>query len=109
MDWQFLYGEAQKDAFLNLVRKTPEERDVAAVERSKAACAKMLAVLEEALARQPWLSGARFGIGDIPMGVYVHTWFTLPIERPDIPHLADWYRRLRERPGYASQVAIPLS
>ncbi|QKS00986.1 glutathione S-transferase [Sphingomonas sp. CL5.1] len=109
MDWQFLYGEAQKDAFLNLVRKAPEERDTAAVERSKAACAKMLTVLEDALAREPWLSGTRFGIGDIPMGVYIHTWFTLPIERPDMPRLADWYRRLRERPGYAGRVAIPLS
>ncbi len=109
MDWQFLYGEAQRDAFVNLVRKTPEERDMAAVERSAVACAKQVAILDRALAERPWLSGERFGVGDIPMGVYIHTWFTLPIARPEVPHVADWYRRLRDRPGYAANVMIPLS
>ncbi|WP_298668042.1 glutathione S-transferase family protein [uncultured Sphingomonas sp.] len=109
MDWQFLYGEAQRHAFVNLVRKAPGERDMAAVERSVAACAKMLAVLEDALGRSPWLSGQQFGIGDMPMGVFIHTWFALPIERPEFPHIADWYRRLQERRGYASHVMIPLS
>ncbi|MFT3976952.1 MAG: glutathione S-transferase [Sphingomonas bacterium] len=109
MDWQFLYGEAQRDAFVNLVRKTPEARDMAAVERSATACAKQVAILDQTLAEQPWLSGERFGVGDVPMGVYIHTWFALPIERPDLPYVADWYRRLRDRPGYAANVMIPLS
>ncbi|WEK42737.1 MAG: glutathione S-transferase [Candidatus Sphingomonas colombiensis] len=109
MDWQFLYGEAQRDAFLNLVRKAPEDRDAEAIARSVAACAKMLTVIDDALSRTPWLSGEQFGIGDIPMGVYIHTWFALPIERPELPHIADWYRRLQDRRGYASHVMIPLS
>jgi glutathione S-transferase len=67
MDWQFAYADAQRDLFINLVRKAPDERDMDAVARSVAACAKMLEVLEEALVRDPWLSGASFGIGDIPM------------------------------------------
>ena len=68
-----------------------------------------MAILDAALAERPWLSGDAFGIGDIPMGVYAHSWYALDIDRPDRPHVADWYARLRQRPGYAGCVAIPLS
>jgi glutathione S-transferase len=109
MDWQFTFADAQRDAFLNLVRRAPEDRDQAAIERSAVATGKLMAILDEELARRPWLSGDAFGIGDIPMGVYAHTWFSLPIERPDRPHVAAWYERLKMRPGYAETVMIPLS
>ncbi len=109
MDWQFSYADAQRGAFLNLVRRTQEQRDHAAITRSAEACAKEMAILDRALGERPWLSGDAFGIGDVPMGVYAYTWFTLDIPRPELPHLADWYGRLKTRPGYASQVMIPLT
>ena len=109
MDWQFGYADAQRDAFLNLVRRPPEARDAAAIAASAAASAKQMAILDDALSRTPWLSGAAFGIGDIPMGVYVYTYFSLAIERPSLPHVEDWYARLTMRPGYAEQVMIPLT
>lgn len=43
------------------------------------------------------------------MGVYAHTYFTLDIDRPALPHVGDWYGRLQARDGYASQVMIPLT
>jgi glutathione S-transferase len=109
MDWQFSYGDAQRGAFYNLVRAAPADRDMAAVAESARKCGEMMAILDAALAGQRWLSGDDFGIGDVPMGVYAHTWFSLDIERPSRPHVEDWYARLRERPGYASCVMIPLS
>lgn len=109
MDWQFSYAPAQLDAFLNLVRRAPENRDMAAVARSALASATMMAVLDRYLGETRWLSGDDFGLGDIPMGVYAHTYFTLDIERPELPHVSDWYCRLTERSGYASQVMIPLT
>ena len=109
MDWQFDYAELQRDAFLNLIRRPVHERDDEAIARSAAACAKRMAILDCHLVETPWLSGDAFGIGDVPMGVYVHTWFNLAIERPELPHLADWYARLQTRDGYASQVMIPLT
>jgi len=109
MDWQFDYAEAQRDAFLNLVRRPEGERDAEAIKRSASACAAKMAVLDAHLATSQWLSGDSFGIGDIPMGVYAYTWFTLPIERPDLPNVADWYASLQARDGYASQVMIPLT
>jgi glutathione S-transferase len=109
MDWQITYADAQRDAFFNLVRRTPAERDTAVIAASAARCAKQMAILDDALTRSPWLSGDDFGIGDIPMGVYAHTWFTIDIERPALPHIEDWYARIKARPGYAEQVMIPLT
>jgi glutathione S-transferase len=109
MDWQFSYADAQRDAFVNLVRKGPADRDIAAIAAAAQKTGEMMAILDAALSKKPWLSGDDFGIGDIPMGVYAHTWFSLDIERPGRPHVADWYGRLRERPGYAQSVMIPLS
>ena len=109
MDWQFSYADAQRDAFLNLVRRKPGERDEAAMAASAKKSGEAMGILDAALAKQKWLSGGDFGIGDIPMGVYAHTWFTLDIERPERPHVADWYERLKARPGYAKSVMIPLS
>jgi glutathione S-transferase len=108
MDWQATYAEAQRDAFLNLVRKPEGKRDQAAIDRSVTGSAKLLAVLDGYLGETPWLSGADFGIGDIPMGVYAYTWFTLPIARPSLPKLEEWYGRIRQRPAFAS-IAISLS
>ncbi|WP_374145636.1 glutathione S-transferase family protein [Sphingomonas sp. 28-63-12] len=109
MDWQFGYADAQRDAFINLVRRPPEKRDADAVACSVAACAQLMAILNDHLAGAPWLSGAVFGLGDVPMGVYAYTWFTLDIDRPRLDALADWYARLCARPGFARQVMIPLT
>lgn len=109
MDWQGGYAEAQRGAFINFVRTPEAERDQGTIDRSVAASARRLAVLDRYLGETPWLSGADFGVGDIPMGVYAYTWFTLPIPRPSFPNLEAWYARIRTRPGFAVQVAIPLS
>ncbi len=109
MDWQFSYAEAQRDAFINMVRRKPAERDAAAIAASALKSGEMMGILDAALAKQRWLSGDDFGVGDIPMGVYAHTWFTLDIERPARPHVEEWYARLRERPRYAATVMIPLT
>lgn len=109
MDWQFSYADAQRDAFVNLVRRAPDARDADAIARSAAACAKKMAIVEDALAQSPWLSGDAIGLGDIPMGVYAHTWFSLAIERPELPHVRGWYDRLTERAAYRDTVMIPLT
>ena len=109
MDWQFAFADAQRDAFLALVRRSPEERDADALARSARQAGAAMQILDRALAEQPWLSGKGFGVADVPMGVYAHTFFTLDMERPDVPHVRGWYDRLRERPAYAQSVMIPLT
>lgn len=108
MDWQFHYADAQRDAFLGCVRQGKDGTD-AIVARSAGNAIAMMAILDAELAHRNWLSGERFGIADIPMGVYAHTYFSLPVNRPDLRHLVEWYTRLKQRPGYSSQVMIPLT
>jgi glutathione S-transferase len=95
--------------FLGLVRTPPERRDAAAIEASRRQSADLLAMADDALGREPWLSGAEFGMGDIPLGCFAHVWFTLEIERPDLRNLAAWHGRLARRPAYREAVALPLS
>ena len=108
MDWQISYADAQRDAFLQMVRHAPNARDAAAIARSAEATAKMMAILDAELAQRPWLSGPAFGVADIAMGVYAHTWFTIDIPRPAVPHVTAWYAKLRARPAFAT-IAIPLT
>ncbi|WP_022686301.1 glutathione S-transferase family protein [Sphingomonas phyllosphaerae] len=109
MDWQFSYADAQRGAFFNLVRRAAGQRDDEAVAQSIVACGRLMSVLDRQLGEAPWLSGAAFGVADVPMGVYAHTFFALGLDRVPLPHLADWYARLQARPGYADTVMIPLT
>jgi len=64
-DWQIDYADMQRDAFANLVRMAPVERDMAAVELSAARYATRMQILDQNVSEMPWLSGEDFGIGEI--------------------------------------------
>ncbi|PRD41521.1 glutathione S-transferase [Phyllobacterium phragmitis] len=97
------------DIIWHTVRLPEDKRDPAIQARGVAAFAKALEIPEKVLSGQPWLSGTEFGIGDIPLGVFVYAWMELPLDRPDLPHIAAWYERLKERPAYAKSVMTPLT
>ena len=109
MDWQIGYADTQRTMFMQMVRVAPENRDAEAIAASLKQATALMVILNGALEKTRWLSGAAFGLGDIPMGCYVNSWFQLEIERPDLPALEDWYDRLKSRPAYAEHVMIPLS
>ena len=48
-------------------------------------------------------------MGDIPLGAFAYAWFEMPIQRPELPHLTDWYARLQQRPAYRKGVMTPLT
>lgn len=110
MDWSVttLYPHF-RDIFWNLVRERPENRDMQAVEKGCTRCGELLGMVDAVLARQPFLSGERLGIGDIPLGCYAYGYFELPISRPDLPNLTAWYQGLKARPAYRKAVVIPLT
>jgi glutathione S-transferase len=47
------------------VRTPPEQRDPAAIAAGISACEALFAMLDDELAKMPWLSGEQFGLGDI--------------------------------------------
>ena len=95
--------------FWNLVRTAPEKRDMALVETSRKALAANLRIADQQLARGPYIAGPAFTVGDIPLGVALHRWFLLPIERPACPNLQAYYERLRARPAFAQHCAAALT
>ena len=109
MDWQLSFAPLFVDAFKGLIRTAPEDRDEAAIAASAAHSGKAMAILDGALADNAWLSGTEIGLGDLPMGVYAYSYYSLPIARPELPNLRAWYERLIERPAYRATVMIPLS
>lgn len=110
MDWTTSTLAAPfRDVFWGTLRTPPEQRNEAAIETARQRCAELLAIVDQALAKQPWLSGEHFAMGDIPLGCFIYAWFEMPIARPDLPHLADWYARLRQRPAFQRAVMTPLT
>lgn len=110
MDWQLsALNGAMTPIFFTYVRTPEPQRDYAAAEKARQVAAKLWAMVEPRLAKQAFVCGSTLTLADIALGVYVHRWFVLPIERPDMPGLAAWYERLKTRPGYAKHCTAPLS
>lgn len=110
MDWASLsFAAPFRDVFWNLVRLSPEQRNDAEVARGAEQCGRLMAIADAALAEAPYLSGTALGIGDIPLGCIAYGWFSLPIERPELPHLTAWYALLTERPAYRTAVMTTLT
>ena len=95
--------------FWGILRTPAEQQDWVAINAAHKSCANLLSIADEALASQPYLSGAEVGMGDIPLGCFVYAWFEMPIERPEMRHLRAWYERLRERPAYQAAVMTALT
>lgn len=110
MDWATSSLAAPfRTVFWGTLRTPPEQRDVAAIQAAIDTCAGLLAIPEATLAKQPYLTGEQFGIGDIPLGCFIYAWFEMPIERPAQPHLKAWYERLKTRPAYRDAVMTDLT
>lgn len=110
MDWVTSTLAAPfRTVFWNMVRTAPEQRDMPAVQLALGECARLLAIADETLKQQPYLSGAALGMGDIPLGCFAYAWFEMPVERPDLPYLLEWYQRLQQRPAYQTAVMTPLT
>ena len=110
MDWQqTTLNRASRDVFWQLIRTKPEERDHAAMERSRTATDALFAQLDAHLCGRDFISGSQFGMADIPLGVEAHRWYGLLIERTPRPHVERWFKALRERPASRGILDMKLS
>lgn len=95
--------------FWNLVRTPPEKRDAKLIESSHTKLVDNFGIVENALTGRSHLAGNAFTMGDIPMGLALHRWLLLPIERPNHPKLKAYYDRLAARPAFKEHCSAPLS
>ena len=110
MDWQqTTLWPAMRPIFFGLIRTPEKDRDQAALAAAQRQSEHVLGIFDRYLADRRFVAGERFTMGDIPAGIAIYRWFTLPIERPDFPNVERWYRSLTERPGYRTHVMHPLT
>jgi glutathione S-transferase len=95
--------------FHTLVRTAPEKRNMALVEEHRKLLAANWKILDAVLARNDYVAGKSFSMGDIPLGVAAYRWFNLPLERPSAPNVERWYQRLTERPVFQERCMLPLT
>jgi glutathione S-transferase len=89
--------------------RTPEHlRDWPAIHEKVDCCARHFQLLDRLLADRPYLCGETLTLADIPAGTSLYRYFALEIERPFVPNVEAWYRRLRERAAYREHVIVPF-
>jgi len=109
MDWAFSFQSAMRDVFWGLIRTPPEKRDQKAIDAGVKASDELAGMLDGVLADRPYVAGAQFTMGDIPIGCEVQRYLRVPIDRPKRPHLEAWFERLRQRPPFMKHVDLPLT
>lgn len=110
MDWA---QTALQPAFLGGVfwgwYRTPEaRRDDIAVARALEQTFACPAQVDRQLTDRPFVGGETLSLADIVIGAHLYRYYGLEIQRPDLPRLAAWYRRLTDRPAYREHVMIPF-
>ena len=108
MDWQLTtLSEPTDTIFIGLVVKQREQRDMAAIAAATKRLNALWAVVDKVLATRKFVAGDDLTIGDIPMGIAAHRWFTIPVERDRHPNVEGWYSRLIDRPAFKKNVVNP--
>ena len=94
--------------FWQLVRTEAKNRDYAKIAEMAKQSSSILKVLNEHLVNNQFVAGDDFTFGDIPLGVLIHKYFVLDIERPSLPGVEAWYQRLSERPAFKEHAMQPF-
>ena len=110
MEWQATgYTPSMLQAFWQLVRTPPDQRDAAAVEASRAKGEKHCAILDAHLKGREFIAGNTFSTADIVVGCAAHRWLNLPMAREPRPELERWYAMLKSRPAGRQVTSLQLT
>ena len=110
MDWaNQTLSPAHRVILMGLVRTPEAERDYPALDAAKQTLERLFAMIDDALAAQPWLSGEAFGLGDIAVAPFIWNMTNIGLEWTPRPHMQRWLDALSERPAYRNVVMIPVS
>ena len=105
MDWTITTATpAINPIFVRLILKPDPTLTPADLENLVAQTRKPLTILSDALSRRDFVAGDALTMGDIPIGMILNRWFSLPFEKPAYPALSTYYARLKTRPAYARHV-----
>jgi glutathione S-transferase len=102
MDWQATdLNTAWRYAFMALVRNSPAHQDRAQIEAGAASWNRHIGILDAQLgATGAYATGSAFTLADVVLGLSVNRWMMTPMDKPAFRHVAAYYDRLTERPGF---------
>jgi glutathione S-transferase len=105
MDWQLsTFGPANVLLYQSIIRTPAPLRQHDVIEKHRLRNAELTIMLDGVLSQQEFVAGNAFTLADIAIGPLVHRWFNLPVERPELGHLRDWYDGLCERAPFVEHV-----
>jgi glutathione S-transferase len=102
MDWQATeLNNSWRYAFMSLVRRSTAHTDQDAIAAGVSSWNRHMTLLDEQLQRTgAFVTGTRFTLADIVLGLATNRWFMTPMERPLMPAVTDYYERLSQRPAF---------
>jgi glutathione S-transferase len=100
MDWAATeFANGMRPVFHGLIVKNPAFVD--RVEAGIKEWSGQMQVLEAHLSNTgPHVMGRDFTIGDIPVGLVVNRWFSIPFNKPEFKAVSAYYDKLAQRPAY---------
>ena len=108
MDWQLVSLGLTLRALFMLLHRADKAANAAEIAAATQNAAAMFSILDTHLASRRYVGGDRFTLGDIPVGISAHRWFSLAVQRPVMPALETWYERISGRTGFQNVRALPL-
>lgn len=102
MDWQLTeLNNSWRYAFMHLVRKSPAYVDAAAAANSINGWNQQMHILDSALDKTAqYITGVEFTLADIVLGLSINRWQMTPMQRPELPAVAAYYKKLSQRQGF---------
>ncbi|WP_342248969.1 glutathione S-transferase family protein [Sphingomonas sp. OTU376] len=99
LDWQSAHlAQAVRDLVrLTLKATTPPPAEQLA--RAEAEADMLFGIVDAALQESRFIAGSAFTLADIPIGVAVRRWTTLPIKRAPLAALDQWFEAVQRRTG----------
>lgn len=110
MDWgATTLASPHRVILMNKVRAPAHLCDEQAVLASMEECNTLFALLDDQFARESWLGGSQFSLGDIALAPMIYNLFNIGLHWPDYPHLNRWYQQLTQRPAFKKVVMLPVT
>ena len=83
--------------FWGLVRNPPEDRDQDLIDKNIILLNKKFEIFDNFLSDREFILNNNFAMSDIIMGVATYRYNSLPIERPNLVNLQNWYKKISNR------------
>jgi glutathione S-transferase len=112
LDWTLsTLQPAERPVFWGYVRTPVAQRDITSLQADARSLAGLWRIIETQLQGREFLESDDFTLADLVLGAYARRWYGIEgkLDRPTLPNVERWYRRIGARAGFRQYVGVPLS